>query len=178
MFLTEIFTDSLIDPKHLDYSDLNWSYPIPTRDLTVYPEGEGHLITEQVYRSKLIALDALSEFDVPYLDLVVYCHGVPAATAGSVRALCWKQRYDVTSETAPLGELQMVLVNNVGLIDTHCSTVNNSAATYFLRIAQEFDNVQLVIANACTGVSAYIRDPTTLYKSNPAVFRKTYGVKQ
>lgn len=176
-YLTNIFTDSLVNPQHLDYSDLDWSYPLTTRDLSTVPVGKGHLITNNVYKSKMIAVGSyIDSYALNYLDLTIYCHGVASAIDGSVRVLCWKSSYTIASTETP-GAVNLVLVNNVGLADCMASASNGqSSSVHTLHVADYFDSVQLVIANACTGVSVYIRDPAVAYSVAGDSFITTAGV--
>lgn len=174
--LTRVFSDNLVNPSSLDYTDGSWSYPIKTWDMSNIALGTGDKITG-AYKSKPAAVrDVITSYPTPALDLVIYLHGVSGSAQGGVRVLCWKTGVPINT-----GSNKRVWVPRgaQAMLDCIPGPISGTvgAAVFSLRVLEVPDTLQLLVSQDCQGASMYLRNPERTLRKNPSFFIQTEGLQ-
>ena len=176
--LVTVFTDSLVNPKSMDYTSANWVYPLDSQDLSKVSIGSGNTIKSNIYKTKMIPVsDYYVDNSWTRTDIVIYCHGLTSSISNTVRVLCWKSSW-TTASAYEAGVINVVKISDgMGLIDCVASTDGgNAGGIFFLRVNDTFANIQVLVANPCTGVTVYLKNPETTWAKFPSSYIKTAGV--
>lgn len=166
---TLIFHDSMLQPKFLDTSSVDWVYPIEQSVLLNHDTRE---FRHRVYRSRRIKLpDWISNQGAT--DLSIYLHNAGDAVSNCVRVYAWKTTF-IPFDPLLDNAVSYVRVGFEDFFDFTPITYNpnTNVAMFSLKVADVWSDMQLVVSQPCIAVSVYANN---LDSSYPAGYLKMTG---
>lgn len=161
---TLVFHDSMIMPRLLDLSSVDWFYPIALRPMN---ENDTRLVRHRVYRSRRVGISHWKEtFNV--IDMTIYLHNASDAVSNCVRIYGWKKTLMPFNVNALASDLQYIRSGSEDFYDYTPITFspNTAVAVYSLKVDDFWDDFQVVVSQPCSAVSIYLNQFDPSYPSN------------
>lgn len=174
MIATQIFHDTMLNPRHLDQSSVDWFHPIVTQhtlDLV-----DTRAVKFRIYRSRRLKMsDWFQTGRFSAVDMSIFLHNAGDAISGCVRIYAWKRR-NLKPFVNDL-DVNIVRYTKIGNEDFYDFkpinyTENANVAMFNLKVDDTWDDFQVFVAQPCSAVSVYLNPQETGYPEN---YIKTSG---
>lgn len=158
---TTIFHDSLLRPKFVDLSSVDWSYPLHLESTMNLRDTRS--VRNNVYRSRRIDISQLFLTAFKAVDMSIYLHQAKAPVFGCVRVYAWKRKPNPYTPNAEGIRYQRVGREDFYDFTPICFTQSLTSAVFNLKVDDTWDEFQLFISQPCTAVTVYMNPADPQY---------------